>query len=312
MKKNRYIIMLITIILISTNASCIYGYENNDLIPKGQFIYMKCESRYPFVKEVGNKIGNKLEVSDVIVSLNEINLDQKDMKYVSSLVDAASGNLKLTIIRKDKVKNISISSKSLRKCVLHNTIDGFGTITAMDSNGKFYALSHNIHANGNTLNIYKGEVYETKSVEQVKSKGENVGYLYSNDTGKKIGYITKNSEYGIKGEYIKGAFSSKDFLEIGDPVVGEAWILCGSPSSNEMKYCKINILEVNDCVSKIEVLDEELINYRGGIAQGMSGSPIIQNNKIVGGVRAVYTNNTKIGIMSNIDSILEHLDDNLK
>ena len=66
------------------------------------------------------------------------------------------------------------------------------------------------------------------------------------------------------------------------------------------------ITKVYDDVSNIEVLDKDLINFRGGLVQGMSGSPIIQDNKIVGGLRAIKISNPKMGYISNIDKMLNN------
>jgi len=67
---------------------------------------------------------------------------------------------------------------------------------------------------------------------------------------------------------------------------------------------EIKITSVDNDLSSIKVLDDSLIRFRGGIVKGMSGSPVIQDNKIVGGVRSTKISNTKEGHISNIDHML--------
>ena len=69
---------------------------------------------------------------------------------------------------------------------------------------------------------------------------------------------------------------------------------------------EIEIAQVGKYVSQIKVVDKDLLKYRGGIVQGMSGTPVIQDNKIVGGARAVVKSNKRIGVMTNINYMIKN------
>ena len=128
----------------------------------------------------------------------------------------------------------------------------------------------------------------------------------------KIGTIEKNIESGIYGFYT-GSIPKKDTIEVGDFSsinTGSAYILTVT-SNSEIKKYNINILDkyyskrnTNKAFS-FEIIDEYLINKTGGIVQGMSGSPIIQNNKIIGCVTNVVIDNVIRGYGISIVKMLE-------
>ena len=127
------------------------------------------------------------------------------------------------------------------------------------------------------------------------------------------GKINSNEESGIFGEYTSELLNTET-LEVGtkdDVKKGEA-IIRTVINGNEVKEYKINILNVNkDTDIKnilFEITDEELLNETGGVIQGMSGSPIIQNNKIVGAVTHVIVSDAKKGYGIFITTMLEEGD----
>ena len=93
--------------------------------------------------------------------------------------------------------------------------------------------------------------------------------------------------------YKKQKLQIADFNDIK---LGKAKILF-KPSSNKIKYYDILISNIDkqSKILEIEIIDKELINYTGGIIQGMSGTPIIQNNKLIGSIAYVLKNNPKKG-----------------
>jgi len=108
----------------------------------------------------------------------------------------------------------------------------------------------------------------------------------------------------VKGHYNNFKYNPNEALSIAKPKVGRAYILCSDSITNELKLHEIEITAVDNDLSSIKVLDDSLIRFRGGIVKGMSGSPVIQDNKIVGGVRSTKISNTKEGHISNIDNML--------
>ena len=133
--------------------------------------------------------------------------------------------------------------------------------------------------------------------------GEIRGHILSNE---EIGTIYKNTEYGIYGsldEISKLNINNEDSLEVAsreEIETGPAKIICtledGQTREYEIEIQKINTYNNQDNKSMlIKVTDKELIDKTGGIIQGMSGSPIIQNGKFIGAITHVLVNNPTIG-----------------
>ena len=126
----------------------------------------------------------------------------------------------------------------------------------------------------------------------------------------KYGSILSNTEYGIFGKYTE-TLPSKETVQVAtaDEIeLGEAYIYTVLNDEDVEKF-KINITKIdksNDIKNiYFEVTDESLLDKTGGVVQGMSGSPIIQNNKIIGGVTHVIVSNPTTGMGIFITTMLK-------
>ncbi len=180
-------------------------------------------------------------------------------------------------------------------------------------------MGHGIHDSDTNalLEIASGTTYYTKLIGVTPSvKGEPGGlegvivYQKQNRTG----VIYKNTENGIFGRLydVKKIVTDVKTMEIAkkkDIKLGKATIHC--TINSEVKEYDILIKNVDYYTAKvnkgivIEVIDEELIKKTGGIVQGMSGSPIIQDGKIVGAVTHVLVNNPKKGYGIFIEDMIK-------
>ena len=181
-----------------------------------------------------------------------------------------------------------------------------GTVTAIDSNGNFIGLSHNLKDEQMPFDFLDNAIYKTSYIQAKKNTLFNTGYLVTSADGDKIGKFTGTGDGGICGNFENYTYNPNLALEIGTPKVGTAYLYCKSPVTNELKMHEIEIAQVGKYVSQIKVVDKDLLKYRGGIVQGMSGTPVIQDNKIVGGARAVVKSNKRIGVMTNIDYMIKN------
>lgn len=305
----KYITFIICSLFILNLSNLIFAEDKLELIPSGKVVIIKTDCKYPYVSKFIDKNEEKFELGDIIISINENNLgNENNIKTIENYLKQKDIDLIIKIIREGREQVIKISSDEFRKYKYDYSLSGIGTLTAITENGDFYGLSHNIHLNGTEVNIINSEIYETSFVQEKKSRKKDVGYLISDTKGNKIGMIQKNNEFGVKGKIKEDILKNEKSLEIEKPQVGNAYILCCSPVSNEIKMHKIKILEVGEEISKIQVIDKNLIKFRGGLVQGMSGSPIIQNNKIVGGLRSIYVTNPKEGEIANINSIINNFE----
>ena len=182
-------------------------------------------------------------------------------------------------------------------------ISGIGTLSFIDpTNNNFFCLGHQISDQfDDIVDISSGSIYYSYITDINRSSNGNVGEKEAiTDDSNKYGTINKNTNKGIFGTYEKD-YSSKQIYEVAskDEVkLGEAKLLTVT-KNEEIKEYSINIdsIDLNDSIKNMmfTVTDQELIDNTGGIVQGMSGSPIVQNNKIIGVVTHVIINDTKRG-----------------
>lgn len=180
---------------------------------------------------------------------------------------------------------------------------GVGTASFYEpESGMLCALGHGITDvdTGDIINIANGELVTTNIISIIKGEKGKPGEIKGSiETGEKIGDVAKNTSFGIYGtvsQKSKLGISSNEEVEVAlrDEIKqGEAEIICELDNGKKENY-KIQIQKVytsNNYDNKsmlIKITDERLLEKTGGIVQGMSGSPILQNGKFVGSVTHVF------------------------
>ena len=276
-----------------------------------------------FYKVNGEYIAkNNIKIGDRIIKINN-----KDVSSIKELTSSITSSIKdndevdIIIKRKDRIVNTKLLLKEENNVLktglyVKDNVVGLGTLTYIDPISKIYgSLGHDIVLNetNNRVEIKDGNILLSKVTSIDKSRNGKVGSKNATILFKeKIGTIEKNIESGIYGFYT-GSIPKKDTIEVGDFSsinTGSAYILTVT-SNSEIKKYNINILDkyyskrnTNKAFS-FEIIDEYLINKTGGIVQGMSGSPIIQNNKIIGCVTNVVIDNVIRGYGISIVKMLE-------
>lgn len=197
---------------------------------------------------------------------------------------------------------------------------GIGTMTYVDMNGSFGALGHGISDSdtGTIMEIGDGSLYDTEIIGIEKGSagkpGVMSGVIYYGP-GSSLGTIEANTEEGIFGtvndRFIKKM--SQEAIKIGyrqDIHKGPAVIR--SSVSGQLEEYDIEIQKVDYSTSHtskgmvIKVTDPRLLEITGGIVQGMSGSPIIQDGKLVGAVTHVFLQDSTKGYGIFIENMLQH------
>ena len=200
-------------------------------------------------------------------------------------------------------------------------MQGLGTITFLTGNSEFGALGHGIHDTDTNvlLSIADGTLYKT-SIHSVQ-KGENgipgsmEGIIVYNGYNK-LGRIEKNTDEGIYGKVdkIDELFSEQIPIQTAtkeEVEVGNATIRCFV--DNEIKEYSILVTDIDYSGREankglvIQVTDPELLEKTGGIIQGMSGSPILQNGKLIGAVTHVFVQDSTKGYGIFIENMLENV-----
>ena len=316
-------IILLLILLITILPAPVLAYSNF-LIASGKTIGIEVNANGVLIvgfyevegKEIGKNAG--FEIGDIITKINN-----KKVFSISNMLESLkenTTNVTFTVKRNNTEKEIKMSLKPDENNILKtglyvkDQINGIGTLTYIDPKTKrFGALGHEIleTTTAQKFEIKDGKIYNANVSNIRKSTNGNAGEKNAS-YNKKIseGEIDKNEISGIFGDYKEDIEQDKT-LEVGnkDEVTkGKAYIRTNI-KDDEIKDYEINILNI-DLNSKsknilFEVTDKALINETGGIVQGMSGSPIIQNNKIIGAVNYVIVNDPKKGYGIFITTMLK-------
>lgn len=209
---------------------------------------------------------------------------------VNPLIERVSGRLKLGIEVQEEVS-------------------GLGTLVFTEQDGKFVALGHSVGSfGGSKAKISGGKVYGGKilGVERgVKGKAGSIKGTLVRKT--KLGRVTKNENSGLYGVLNEANGTLYDVGKRDEIINGKAKIRSGVSGKNEFYEVEISRAGyAPDAEEKgliVRVTDERLISLTGGIVQGMSGSPIVQNGKIVGAVTHVFVSDPLRGYGIFADSL---------
>lgn len=268
--------------------------------------------------------GKNIQRGDIILRINGKSVDNVD-EFIKELQVSKESKITLEIMRNNIKFSENFNAKIDRNdgkyklgIWVKNVTSGVGTVTYINpESGEFGALGHGINDidESNLLKINGGKAYDAVVLSVNKGKkgapGEIRGAMRE---GNVYGNITKNTSQGIFGYVTGNANIDNEQYEIAlknEVVPGEAKILC-MVCGNECKEYKIRIEKVNynnELDSKdmvIRVTDKKLLEETGGIVQGMSGSPIIQNGKIIGAVTHVLINDPTRGYGIFIENMLEN------
>ena len=267
---------------------------------------------------------NILKSGDYIIAINHKKIKNKE-EFIDYIQQNGENNVSLEIRRNNETMKVTLKPV---KAVggdykigtwIRDDTQGIGTLTYIDKDGGFGALGHGItDVDTNLLmEINDGTIYNADIVEIVKgqngSPGEIVGVIDSNNENK-IGTIINNTNQGIFGK-VSSSYSNlqeQDAMPIGlkqDIEIGKASILCHV--EGEIKEYEIKIKDValnNKNLSKgivLEITDKKLLNATNGIVQGMSGSPILQNGKVIGAITHVFIQDSTKGYGTFIENMLK-------
>lgn len=324
-----FLSLLIAFSSMFSNITCL---ESSYLIPGGENIGIEINSKgvvviggYDVI--TNNSKYNPSKDSDIVKGDLIYQVNGKDINNIEELLDEIKENMNkdkvtLSIIRNNKeikrdLKFINTSKANTFKTglLVKDRILGIGTVTFYDPESKIYgALGHKLMDNDFSMiaDINSGNIFKSKVTGVNKSSVGNVGELLASiNQDKVIGNVYANTDYGIFGYY--ESCPDKDALIVAsqkEANLGKAYIYT-TLDNNEVEKYEINItslLKQNKISTKgisFKITDKDLLSKTGGIVQGMSGSPIIQDNKIIGAVTHVLIDNVKKGYGIYIEYMLQ-------
>ena len=276
--------------------------------------------------EVHNPARNLVKAGDYIIAVNgKIIPDKKSLIQVLHEMDEKDVVLKLR--RQNEVLEVKLEAV---ECDGHeyklgiwvrDNVQGLGTVTFLTGNSQYGALGHGIHdVDTNVLmDIQEGSLYRTSIRSVVKGEngipGSMEGMIVYNEYNR-LGTVEKNTEAGIYGtiqdieplfeEQIPVRVAQKEEIEVGNAKI--RCFLDGKIQEYEIQIMDVdyNAKEINKGIV-LQVTDPRLLEETGGIIQGMSGSPILQNGKLIGAVTHVFVNDPSKGYGIFAETMLRQL-----
>lgn len=264
-----------------------------------------------------------LEKGDIIIEINGKKVYSADS--VTDILNDNNGNdYKITVKRNGNYKEFLLkpaysSSQGCYKVGLwvRDSTAGVGTITYYDkSNNTVSALGHPITDvdTNEIMPILDGEAVRATVTKIYKSKAGEAGSLCCEFTNDIIGTLKKNCQSGIYGKYTCTLKNTYEY-EVASPneiVRGPVQILC-TIDSGKAKFYNAQISRISYRENKkgknmvVKITDERLLEKTGGIVQGMSGSPIIQNGKLVGALTHVIVDSPEKGYAIFAQDMIDEL-----
>ncbi|GKV64560.1 MULTISPECIES: SpoIVB peptidase S55 domain-containing protein [unclassified Sporosarcina] len=293
--------LLLLLCLFPVNAFA----QSESLIPMGHSIGIQMDLSGIYV--TGDVLIDKeqwLKKGDIIQELNGAETKQL-VHFERSLQKKDGATMTVGILRNGEKMTLQADLQLIKRVspFLKDRTEGTGTLTYVDpETGTYGALGHQII--DSTLqtppSFEKGAIYLSEINQIKKSSPGFPGYKISSivDPNNLLGTIRTNSIYGIFGNW-KNAYSKvlAEPLEIMQPLevnVGPAEIFTTVEGSNVEKF-QIQITKLEEDQFQILLTDQKLLKKTGGILQGMSGSPVIQNGKFVGAITHMFVDEPEKG-----------------
>ncbi len=310
----------LVILLVSLLTGSVWGAEV--LIPVGQTVGLELDARGLTVADFDRELGETarsagLRVGDTIIKVN--GQPVTTAKELRDLVERSQKELVITVLRGGKEKSLTLKpaerngSKRLGIYVREG-ITGIGTVTYYDPvSGDFGALGHGVsNGAGELIPLEEGSALKAEVIQIEKGKVGTPGQLrgaFQRDNV--LGSLEKNTGCGVFGNAPSGWAGTP--LPVGEAAeihTGKAVILSNLAGGSVQEYdVEITRIYPNERAEGrnmlIHVTDPELLEKTGGIVQGMRGSPIIQDGKLIGAVTHVLVNDPTTGYGIFIENMLD-------
>ena len=291
------------------------------LVPGGQVIGMALEDGSVSVAGFDEKLGAAAKSAGLQVGDQILELNGKPIQCPEDIREALSksdGTVTLTLRRGQSQKKIKFCPAATKQgpklgVYLKKGITGIGTVTWYDpESGQFGALGHGVNTTaGKLLKLEKGSVYDVQVLGVKKGCIGDPGQLMGSVTGAAVvGDIRENAPQGVFGKIEKtGQLEAMPAAEVSQIHTGSAKILSTVDGTTTREY-SVEILKIYPNASRtdrnmlIKITDPALLEATGGIVQGMSGSPIIQDGRLIGAVTHVLVSDPTTGYGIFIENML--------
>lgn len=261
-----------------------------------------------------------LKRGDILQKINDVAI--KTVQDISEQVQKSDGKpLKLTILRGDATRTVTLAATQTADgeklgILVRDELIGVGTVTYYNpQDGSFGALGHGISDGTTLLPMRNGDVLPSQVAGVTKGRCGDPGCLQGALCGREVsGKILKNTQQGIFGTMEQPNGTALAVASASEIRTGKAQIV-SNVHGREVCYYDVQILalypnEKNDRNLLLKVTDPTLLAQTGGIVQGMSGSPIIQDGKLIGAVTHVLIDDPTTGYGIFIENMLDAAEGN--
>ena len=302
----KIILFLLTLLLLCGAASAATVIPGGGTI--GLSLTVDGAAIVSFSRDEPKRAG--LECGDVITAV-----DGRPVGGVTEVLAAVAASegkpLRLTVRREGETKDVRLAPVQAETgwqlgLYLRDRLTGIGTVTYYEpDSGTFAALGHGVSEGGALLPLKEGTALESEVVSVVRGQDGAAGTLHGAVAGGCVrGEISENTPQGVFG-----TMDAPDgqAVQTGTAHIGEA-VIRSNVRGSEVEEFTVRIRSVNTRAAQknllIEVTDPALLEQTGGIVQGMSGSPILQDGKLVGAVTHVLLDDPATGYGILIDRML--------
>ena len=290
------------------------------LVPVGQVIGLQLYNDTVTVAAYDDVLGGAakaagLKIGDRIVKINDMSIASAE--DVRSALDSGEGILNLTVSRGGKQRAVTLTPTQTKDgprmgVFLRQGIAGIGTVTWYDPDtGAFGALGHGVCDSTGLLSMTRGSAYEASVTEVKKGKSGDPGQLKGTARSlEPIAPLLRNTAQGVFGVTTRGwrgeALPVAEYSQIHTGTASIRAQTSGNVQEYSVEILKIYPQTRSDCRNfLLKVTDPELLSTTGGIVQGMSGSPILQDGHLIGAVTHVLVNDPTVGYGIYIQNMLD-------
>lgn len=293
-----------------------------ELIPVGQVVGLELQDGTVTVVAFDEELGSVcqkagVEVGDVIQKVNNVQIHTAE--DLRNALEQSDGSVRLQIIRDGKSKEYQMKPQITKDgpklgVYLRQGVTGIGMVSWYDpESGSFGTLGHGVNnRKGKLLELTKGNAYEARVLSVKKGKAGNPGQLIGAiERIQPIGTLEKNTAQGVFGISQEGwEGETLPVAKMSEIRTGSA-VIRSTVSGVDAREYSVEILKVYPKSKQtgrnmlIRVTDPELLKTTGGIVQGMSGSPLVQDGKLIGAVTHVLVNDPTMGYGIFIENMLE-------
>lgn len=293
-----------------------------ELVAVGEVVGLELQNGTVTVAGLDEQLGSSakaagLRAGDVLVRLDDVPI--RSASDVRRALERSSGTVTLVVRREGSEQALTFQPQITADgpklgAYLKQGITGIGTVTWYDPDtGEFATLGHGVNgSDGKLIDMTEGSAYDARVLSVRKGKSGEPGQLMGAvERAEPVGSLTANTVRGVFGKSAEGWQGQQmPIAQAGQIHAGEAKIL-STVSGDTVREYSVQILKIYPKAKLagrnmlIKVTDPALLEATGGIVQGMSGSPIIQDGKLVGAVTHVLVNDPTTGYGIFIENMLD-------